>query len=203
MSFVMILVIISLILDIYAIFFESHKKDKKSEYFFNFIILLAISVVLFAMAMPSSFHGYNNSGKILRNCYHNQNALSSAIERYNSDNENQFPINCDFSEVEKYQNELLVKNNYLKQPVNQPKHCTFIVKDSEVFCLQHGSFDPNSTYFTDGSFVKGYENYDGQNNSKRKLLTELNSKERERKIFIASGIAGLIAALKFFTYIFI
>lgn len=134
MSFIMVSVIIAFILELYALVFERYKKEKKSEYILNFITILAISVILFVMAMPSSFHSYHyNSGNILKNCYYNQKALSWAIESYNADNKNQFPINCNFAELEESQKELLVKNNYLKQPVNQSKHCTFIVKDSEGF----------------------------------------------------------------------
>ena len=113
MTFGLFLILCSLILFIYAILFERYKKGNKKEYIYNFIILIVMSGILFAMAMPSSFH--NNSNKFLKFCYRAQGILVNAIEKYNSDNQdNLFPENCNNSEIEKYQKELLLNNKYLK-----------------------------------------------------------------------------------------
>ena len=118
---------------IYILFFEKHKKDNKGEYFLNFIIVLSISIILFAMAFPSSFHGYNsNSPK--KKCYSAQRTLQNAIAYYNSDNiSNPFPINCNDIDLDKYQKELLIKNKYLNEPVYPPNYCTYLIRDNYLF----------------------------------------------------------------------
>lgn len=202
MNFGMVFNLLTFLFIIFALVFEKAKKNKKTENFFNFIILLAISIILFAMAMPSSFHGFTSTNKIITKCYNDQKQLVSAIENYNLDNTTTVPLNYNSNEIEKYQKEILVKNNYLPKPVYPSRYCTYIIKDSKVFCVAHGSYSSDSPYYTDGSAVKEYEKQDDQK-EKSSNYKELKNKEMERTLNIITGIAGLIAALKYFIFIFL
>ena len=199
MTFGLFLILCSLILFIYAILFERYKKGNKKEYIYNFIILIAMSGILFAMAMPSSFH--NNSNKLLKSCYRGQERLVYAIEKYNSDNQdNLFPENCNDSEIEKYQKELLLNNKYLKEQVYLTRYCSLEIKDSELFCIEHGSCNPKSKYYTDGHPVEGYTN-NKVDESVRNQFKEIENKKKERYYSLIVAFIGLVAALKFFIFI--
>ncbi len=186
---------------VYALVFEKHKKGKKVEYFFIFIILICISFILFSMAMPTSFHDPNVS--IRNKCYTNQRILLSAIVSYNMDNTEIFPKDCNDIDLEKFQKELLVNNKYLKEPVYPSKYCTFIIIDDDLFCIQHGSFDSDSPHFTNGFVVPGFEKYNKVTEQKGILIREFYPKELERILNISISILGLIGALKFFIFIFL
>ena len=112
-----------------------------------------------------------------------------------------FPENCNNSEIEKYQKELLLNNKYLKNQVYPTRDCSFEIKDSELFCIVHGSYDSKSKYYTEGSPVEGYENFVKDNNLFRKHIKEKTEKEKERKYSIITGIVGLVVALKYFIFI--
>ena len=202
MSLGLFLILFAFIIIIYVIIFERHKKGKKLEYFFDFIILLAISGVLLAKYIPSSFH--NNSNKYLNFCYKAQMILGNAIARYNSENKEKiFPENCNNSEIEKYQKELLLNNIYLKEQVYPTRYCSFQIQDSELFCLEHGSCNSNSKFFTNGFPVKGFEKQNKDNEQLRNNIKEMNKKEKERNYSLIVSIFGFAAALKFFIFIFL
>ena len=200
MTFGLFLILFCFIIFICAILFDRFKKDKRKEYMYDFIVVLVISGILFAMAIPNSFH--NNSNKYLDFCYKAQRILVNAIDIYNIDNkDNLFPQNCNNSEIEKYQKELLLKNKYLKEQVYPTRYCSFEIKDSELFCIEHGSCDPNSKYYTKGSPVKGYEYFTKDNDSFRAQITKMNEKEKERYFSLIVAFVGLVAALKYFIFV--
>jgi hypothetical protein len=200
MSIGLILIPLCFFIFICAILFDRYKKEKRKEYIYNFIVIITICGVLFALAIPNSFH--NNSNKYLGICHKSQIILDNAIKKYNSENEdNLFPENCNNSEIEKYQKELLLNNKYLKNQVYPTRDCSFEIKDSELFCIVHGSYDSKSKYYTEGSPVEGYENFVKDNNLFRKHIKEKTEKEKERKYSIITGIVGLVVALKYFIFI--
>ena len=200
MSLGLILIPFCLFIFICAILCDRYKKEKRKEYIYNFIVIITICGILFALAIPNSFH--NNSNKYLGICHKSQIILDNAIKKYNSENEdNLFPENCNNSEIEKYQKELLLNNKYLKNQVYPTRDCSFEIKDSELFCIVHGSYDSKSKYYTEGSPVEGYENFVKDNNLFRKHIKEKTEKEKERKYSIITGIVGLVVALKYFIFI--
>ena len=199
MNLGLFLILCCFILFIYVILFERHKKEKRKEYIYNLFIIIAISGILFAMAIPGSFH--SNSNKNLQICYNAQKVLVNVIDFYNNNNkDNLFPENCNNSELGKYQKELLLDNKYLKEQVYPTKFCSFEIKDSELFCIEHGSYNPKSKYFTDGFPVEGYTNNSG-NESERKEIKNFKNKEKERYYSLIAAIIGLVAALKYFIFI--
>ena len=78
MTFGLFLILCCFILFIYAILFERYKKGKRKEYIYNFIILIALCGILFAMAIPNSFHSKKN--KYLEICYNAQKRLVYLID---------------------------------------------------------------------------------------------------------------------------
>ena len=201
MTFGLFLILFCFIIFICAILFDRFKKDKRKEYMYDFIVVLVISGILFAMAIPNSFH--NNSNKYLDFCYKAQRILVNAIDIYNIDNkDNLFPQNCNNSEIEKYQKELLLKNKYLKEQVYPTRYCSFEIKDSELFCIEHGSCNPESKYYTDGHPVEGYTN-NKVDESVRNQFKEIENKKKERYYSLIVAFIGLVAALKFFIFIFL
>ncbi|MBR4329196.1 MAG: hypothetical protein IKP71_05025 [Candidatus Riflebacteria bacterium] len=200
MTFGLYLILFCFLIFICAFLFDRYKKEKRKEYIYNFIVIITICGILFAMAIPNSFH--NNSNKYLDFCYKAQRILVNAIDIYNIDNkDNLFPQNCNNSEIEKYQKELLLKNKYLKEQVYPTRYCSFEIKDSELFCIEHGSCDPNSKYYTKGSPVKGYENFTKDNDSFRAQITKMNEKEKERYFSLIVAFVGLVVALKYFIFV--
>ena len=200
MTFGLFLILFSFFIFIGAIFFDRYKKEKRKEYTYNFIVIITICGILFAMAIPDSFH--NNSNKSLKFCYKNQRILENAINKYNTDNkDNLFPKNCNNSEIEKYQKELLLKNKYLKILVYPTRYCSFEIKDSELFCIKHGSYDSKSKYYTEGSSVKGYEDIIKDNDSFKTQIAKMNEKEKERYYSLIVAFVGLVAALKYFIFV--
>ncbi len=200
MSFGLFLILLCFLIFIGVILFDRYKKGKRKEYVYNFIVILTICGILFAMGIPNSFH--NNSNKYLPFCYKAQTALVNAIDKYNTDNkDNLFPENCKNSEIEKYQKELLLNNNYLMEQVYPTRYCSFEIKDSELFCIEHGSYNPNSKYYTNGSPVKGYENFTKDNDSFRTQKIKMNEKEKERYYSLIVAFVGLVAALKYFIFV--
>lgn len=200
MSFGLFLILLCFLIFICVILFDRYKKGKRKEYVYNFIVILTICGILFAMGIPNSFH--NNSNKYLDFCYKAQRILVNAINIYNNDNkDNLFPQNCNNSEIEKYQKELLLNNKYLMEQVYPTKYCSFEIKDSELFCIEHGSYDSKSKYYTKGSPVKGYENFTKDNDSFRTQKIKMNEKEKERYYSLIVAFVGLVAALKYFIFV--
>ena len=200
MTFGLFLILFCFIIFICAILFDRYKKDNRKEYIYDFIVIITICGILFAMAIPSSFH--NDSNKYLKFCYKAQRNLVSAIDLYNTENkDNLFPENCNNSEIEKYQKELLLKNKYLMEQVYPTRYCSFEIKDSELFCIEHGSYNPKSKYYTEGSPVKGYENFLKDNDSYRAQITKMSEKEKERYYSLIVAFVGLVAALKYFIFV--
>ena len=201
MTFGLFLILCCFILFIYAILFERYKKENKKEYIYNCFIVIVICGILFAMAMPSSFHSKKN--KYLEICYNAQKRLVYVIDQYNTDNnDNLFPENCNNSDIEKYQKELLLDEKYLKEKVYPTKFCSFEIKDSELFCIEHGSYNPKSKYYTDSFPVEGYTN-NNVNESVRKGIKEFKDKEKERYYSLIVALIGLITALKYLIFIFL
>ena len=199
MTFSIFLIICCFILFICAIIFGRHKKEKRKEYIYTHFILVFISEILLGMAILSSFHSKMN--KYLKICYYAQKILVYVIDSYNTDNkDNLFPKNCNNSELEKYQKELLLDNKYLKEQVYPTEFCSFEIKDSELFCIEHGSYNPKSKYYTDGFPVEGYTNING-NESVRKGIKEFKDKEKERYCSFIVGFIGLVAATKYFIFV--
>ena len=201
MTFGLFLILCYFLLFIYAIIFGRHKKEKRKEYIYNFIILIVMSGILFAMAIPDFFH--SKKDKYLKLCYSAQKKIVYAIDQYDTNNkDNLFPKNCNNSEIEKYQKELLLDHKYLKEQVYPTKFCSFEIKDSELFCIEHGSYNPKSKYYTDGFPVEGYTN-NKVNESIRKGIKEFENKEKERYYSLIVAFIGLVAALKYFIFIFL
>ena len=121
-----------------AILFE--KKGNKIEHFFQSLICLAISVILLLLAIPSSF-GVRTHGFLGKKCYSFQKTLISAIEQYDQESNSSFPKNCNKDEFIKNINELLVKNNYLKEDLIKSisMGCIYELKDNVIYCDQHGN----------------------------------------------------------------
>ena len=179
---------------IIIVFVEKYKKGERGLNVLNYLICLAISGIFFAMAIPDNRH-VRRPYPALKLCHTAQRILLGAIEMYNEENKNNlFPSNCNKDELEKYEKDLLVKENYLKSIVEPSRDCSFEIKDSYLYCLEHGSMDSRSPFYTDGKPVKETEIHEPK-------LEKKSDKEIEQRDCLISGILVLIASLRILYFI--
>ncbi|MBQ2592041.1 MAG: hypothetical protein II567_02000, partial [Candidatus Riflebacteria bacterium] len=78
--------------------------------------------------------------------------------------------------------------------------CTFKISDSNFYCLEHGSIDEKSPFYTQGYPIKSYKEILKRKELKKKAREEMESRAKYYPILASYGF---LCALKFFIFIFV
>ena len=196
------IVMISLV----TLIFDRFKKGKKLEYFINNLVCVAISGFLFAMSIPD-FRSIrvprNTAGK---SCISNQRQLLAAIEMYQANEHVIISDNLNDEELIKLQNDYLIKNKYIKEAIIKPStynKCIYKIKDSTIYCLEHGSCDFDSPLYTEGfpTYDNGKAKKEFEENVE-KAQKKSDEKRSHEKISLIIAFISLIPVIKYSIFFF-
>lgn len=188
---------ILLVLLVLSMFLDRFKKEKKTFYISNTVILLIVSGFFFLASIPNlRSNQMPDRGK--KKCFTRQEKLNSAIKRYNTDNKLLFPENCTNSnDFIQYQKDYLIKNGYLQSVVQSYGNCFYKIENSNLYCIDHGSFDSNSSFYTDGFPVN--DNGEIKNEflkSVKEVEKKLSDQRKRESDAFKLSILLLVAAIK-------
>ena len=126
---------------------DSSSKNKADSTDLVGIILFSLMTFISANPMPPKIKGYpvRNFQKI---CFINQRIISETIQLYNEDSKKKTPPDLTTEEINKYIDEVFLKEHYLKSKVHFPSNqCKLEMKNYELYCIRHGNPNKDSQFY--------------------------------------------------------
>lgn len=173
------------------------KKEKRKLYFSNFILLLVAALFFYMLSIPN-FRSNQMPEKGNKNCFNRQADLDEAIRKYNFNQKKIFPRDCNNEDFIKYQKDYLIENGYLTKVIKPHGDCSYEIKDGNFYCLNHGSFNPESSFYTDGFPVNDNGEMKKQFLEKVEQVQKKRSEQRKRESdSLKLSILLLVGAIKY------
>ena len=158
--------------------YDSKFAQKPFELFFEALIIAIVISVLGYMASEDFKKG--SGDRSISKCSENIRIIQGAIEKYNLDHKEEEYIR----ELDDHNMELLIDNNYLKEPIKLPsKNCKYCSKNDladngYLYCEYHGGYNEKREW------IEG--------------LKEINKREVKKTIQYYSVIIGIVVGVIFF-----
>ena len=186
-------IVFSYIYTIIYLIFMIKAKLNKTEHIIILITLIICSLYIFNIMNPP-FKKHGRPVAEYKTCFSNQRQFEDALEIYYKS----LPENKDIDELIKVEKDILIPNKYLRYSVTQNLiECLYIIKNSELLCLKHGSYKDKSPYFTDGKPLKSYDDYSDllkkryENKRQQDEIKRQQSEKTRKYCLVAQFLIGL------------
>ena len=165
------------------------KKNKLTK--FDHIVFLLNFIVFSIIILNIMFPPIKRSGRPMpkdKACFSNQRELLKGLESFYKT----LPEKMDVDELIEVEKNILIPRKYISYPITK-KHieCFYIIKNSELFCVKHGSWNDKSRYFTNGEHLDLYEDYfdllrKRQDEEQKEYLLERQKFEKKKRYCIGA-----------------